>query len=463
MKKRIIPWIIIITVVVLGISAAGFYAYRNAEKLFGVGFDDMVSMLLTGKVESTEDTEASEAIENSTEQNVLDSSRTCDSYEQFASDSLILDPKYSAVRSTIYDNMEEYCLQGTVLVGVGDDIVYVESFGKASEWDDIDNTNTTRYGIASLSKSFTAAAIMQLHEEGKLDVNDTIDKYFPDYAYGSEITILELLQMRSGIIDYLNDMDEYMTVEDSKAIYEAYVENEDWKGLDEYPWTREDMLKNLYNNDLKFEPDERYAYSNTNYYLLGCIVEQASGMDYDTYITENILEPCHMSSSNLAPMEGDAIGYIRNEGFVSSSRETLFAAGGIRSNAFDMFSWMRNLSKGNIISEESFATMIDVEEVAIKNQQYYEREQERLREELGEEYEEPEVDPDFVPTYYGCGLMVTGPVVWHRGYIDGFASYMSVDMETDVTIIILTNTGEERVTKNLEELVEDIREAMDSL
>lgn len=391
-----------------------------------------------------------------------DAEPVCDSYEEYASDKLILNPKYKEVRSAVYRGLKDRNLQGTVLVGVGDEIVYVESFGKASQWDNIANTNTTRYGIASLTKSFTAAAIMQLQEQGKLDVNDTIDKYFPGYKYGQDITILELLQMRSGIIDYLNEMGSYMTVSDSKAIYESFVEKDDFKGLDEYRWSRDDMLKNLYNNGLKFTPDEKYSYCNTNYYMLGCIIEQASGMDYETYIKKNILKPCHMTSSNLEPKDGDAVAYMGSEGFVLSSYETLFSTGAIRSNVFDMFSWLRNLSKGNIVSEKSFKYMIDVDDVAKKDKAFYDKEQERLKKEQGTAYEEPKVEPGYVPTYYACGLMVTDSLVHHTGYIDGFSNYMSVDLDTDVTIIILTNTSENKVTSDIRGLKNDITNAVES-
>lgn len=389
--------------------------------------------------------------------------RECDSFEEYATDKLILNPKYKEVRSAVYRGLKAHDLQGTVLVGVGDEIIYAESFGKASQWDNIANTNTTRYGIASLTKSFTAASIMQLQEEGKLDVNDTIDKYFPDYKYGKDITILQLLQMRSGIIDYLNEMGSYMTVSDSKAIYDSFVENDDFKGLDEYRWSREDMLKNLYNNGLKFTPDERYSYCNTNYYMLGCIIEQASGMDYDKYITKNILEPCHMTSSNLAPRDGDAVAYMNSEGFVLSSYETLFSTGAIRSNVFDMFSWLRNLSKGNIVSKKSFEAMIDSTDVAKKNKAFNDKEQERLKKEQGDAYEAPKVDPKFVPTYYVCGLMVTDSLVSHTGYIDGFSNYMSVDLDTDVTIIILTNTSENKATGDIRGIKDDITNAVEGV
>lgn len=429
------------------------------EEIAGVINNEIENEIETGNA----DGESANDDESLTNDDENSSNNKCESYRYLASETLLLDSRYRDVRQAVYDGLEEHDLQGTILVGVGDDIVYAESFGKASEWDNIDNTNITRYGIASLTKSFTSAAIMQLYEEGKLDIYDSIDKYFPDYKYGKDITILELMQMRSGIIDYLNDMKRYMTVSDSKAIYEEFIENKDYKGLDEYKWSREDMLKNLYNNDLLFEPDEQYAYSNTNYYLLGCIIEQVSGMEYDEYITEKILMPCDMSNSNLKPLENDAVSYIKSEGFVSSSYETLFAAGGIRSDVFDMFSWIRNLSKGNIVSEESFEMMTDVKDVAIKDKQHYEKEQQRLKEELKDEYEEPEIAPDYEPTYYACGLMVTGPNVWHRGYIDGFANYMSVNVETDVTIIILTNSGDERATKDIGGLWNDINDAVEKI
>lgn len=404
------------------------------------------------------------ALENSKEEHESKHiERQCDSYEEFATDEIICKPSFEKVRKLVEEKANEYDLQGTVLVGVGDEIVYTESFGKASQWDNIDNTNTTRYGMASLTKAFTAAGIMQLYEEGKLDINDKINKYFPDYGDGYRISILELMQMRSGIVDYLNDMDKYMTLPESKAIYEQFMDNEDYKGLDEYAWTREEMLGNLYNNKLKFTPDDHYEYCNTNYYLLGCIIEQVTGLTYEEYITENILKPCHMNFSNLKPLAKDAVSYIHNEGFVSSSYETLFSVGGIRSNVFDMFSWIRNLSKGNVVSKDSFAFMIDVDKVAKKDQIYYQKEQEKLKEEQGDDYEEPAYDPDFVPTYYGCGWMVKGNTIWHRGYIDGFANYISMDLDTDVTIIILTNTSEDKKVKHIDKLWKDISEAANAL
>lgn len=389
----------------------------------------------------------------------------CVRYNYLATDSLILNPQYRGIQEVLYQKMGLYTIQGTVLVGVGDELVYVESFGKASEKKNINNTNTTRYGIASLSKSFTAAAIMQLYEEGLLDLNDTLEKYFPEYEYGKDITILDLLQMRSGIVDYLNDMKNYMTVSDSKAIYDSFVKRKDLKGLDEYKWSREDMLKNLYNNEVKYEHGEKYSYSNTNYYILGCIIEQLSGMDYETYVTEKFFKPCYMESSNLAPRDGDAVGYLKTEGegYVLSSYETLFSVGAIRSNVFDLFSWIRNLTKGNVVSKESFYKMIDVRDVAIKDQIAYEKEQQEQREKLGNKYVEPEVEPDVIPTYYACGLKVTGNKVWHTGYIDGFANYMFTDLSNGVTIIILTNAGEKRAIKNFSRLWQEVENAVEKV
>ena len=384
-------------------------------------------------------------------------------YDNLEYDTYILDPKYKVIKSTVQKEMNNHSVQGTILVGVDDDIVYAESFGKASKWDGINNTLMTRYGIASLTKSFTATSIMKLYEEGKLDINDTIDKYFPDYIYGKDITILQLMQMRSGIIDYLNDMENFISVSDCKKIYDSFVENNDYKGLDEYPWSRDDMLRNIYNDELKFTPDEKYSYSNTNYYMLGCIIEQVSGMKYDEYVAENIFKPCHMDNSSLKPLEGDAVSYMQSEGFVSSSYETLFSAGGIRSNVFDMFSWLRNLTKGNVVSSDTFYRMIDTTKIAQKEQERYEKEQEKLKQELGTEYEEPKVDPNKVPTYYACGLQVTGSKVWHAGYIDGFSNYMSTDLDTGITIIILTNSSDDRVTEDVPGLWKKIYNAANSV
>ena len=162
-------------------------------------------------------------------------------------------------------------------------------------------------------------------------------------------------------------------------------------------------------------------------------------------------------------VESYDLHYMQSEGFVSSSYETLFSAGGIRSNVFDMFSWLRNLTKGNVVSSDTFYRMIDTTKIAQKEQERYEKEQEKLKQELGTEYEEPKVDPNKVPTYYACGLQVTGSKVWHAGYIDGFSNYMSTDLDTGITIIILTNSSDDRVTEDVPGLWKKIYNAANSV
>ena len=178
----------------------------------------------------------------------------------------IVAPGYEEVEKYLDEESAYKSFQGVALVAQGNEIKFAKAYGNADYDDNIVNKLTTRFAIASNTKQITAVAIMQLVEDGKVNLDDTIDKYFPNFKYANQITVRELLQMRSGLVDYLNAPELYFKDEESLKILNDYREK---PYFDEYVsdsrWTADIILNNLYLNELQFEPGQAYDYCNTNY------------------------------------------------------------------------------------------------------------------------------------------------------------------------------------------------------
>lgn len=319
----------------------------------------------------------------------------------------IVDPAYEEVERYLDEESAYKGFQGVALVAQGNEIKFAKAYGNADYDDNIVNKVNTRFAIASNTKQFTAVAIMQLMEDGKINLNDTIDKYFPKFKYANQITVRELLQMRSGLVDYLNAAELYFKDEESLKILNDYREK---AYFDEYVsdsrWTADIILNNLYLSELQFEPGQAYDYCNTNYYLLGLIIEQASGVSYEDYIKENIFKPCGMKISSMSAEDTDAKGHGSVEsGEIVVNPKFTFAAGNIYTNVYDLLRWERMLHTGKLLSQESYNEMITPSE----------------------------------DSGYGFGLIISNGIIRHSGVIDGFNSYTEYDSAKDITIIILEN------------------------
>ena len=339
----------------------------------------------------------------------------------------IVEVGYENLEKFLKDETANKSFQGVALVAEGDKIVFLKAYGYADVEENRENKLTTRFAIASNTKQFTATAIMQLVEQNKISVDETIDKYFPNYKYGSKITIKNLLQMRSGIPDYLNELDLFMKDEDTKKMLKEYENNSYYdKYVEDKRWSSEIILKNLYLTELKFEPNEYYDYSNTNYYLLGVIIEKVSGISFEDYLDENIFKPCEMTTSSMRVGKLDAKGHGSKEsGEILANSKFTYSAGGIYSNILDMFNWNRMLHKGNILSNKSYNEMI------------------------------APVDD------YGYGLFIKDNIIRHNGLIDGFTSNMEYDIKKDRTIIVLENSNSETEHLDAQYHTDLIREYVD--
>lgn len=248
------------------------------------------------------------------------------------------------VKEQMDNVLEGRKFKGIVSLTKNGEVVYQYVNGKDKDENDL-TIGSSMY-IGSTSKQFCAASIIMLRDKGKLSVDDTLDKYFPEYEEGKKLTIKNLLTMRSGILDMVNEA----------QLEEVNYENTAEENMDI-------VRKWIFSQPLKFEPDSEYAYSNSNFFLLSEIVKQVSGMSYHDFVRENIFEPLGMSHSGFIEDVTDdpvwADGLKREEGNNPINPQGLpTGAGDIASNAADMDLWMAGLSDGTIVSEESYKEMI---------------------------------------------------------------------------------------------------------
>jgi CubicO group peptidase (beta-lactamase class C family) len=236
---------------------------------------------------------------------------------------------------------------GSVLVAKDGQIVLREAYGKANYELDVPNTVDTKFRIGSVTKQFTAMAIMILAEQGKIAVDDPVSKHLENSPVAWEkITIRHLLNHTSGIPSYTS-FPQMMT----RTV--------------RLPATLDEVIASFNDKPLEFEPGERFAYSNSAYIVLGKIIERASGHDYATFLKRNIFEPLEMDDTgydhNGAILPRRAAGYSRtlvllaNAPYIDMSWP--HAAGALYSTVNDLSKWDQALLAGKLISPESYELM----------------------------------------------------------------------------------------------------------
>ncbi|MCQ6265135.1 beta-lactamase family protein [Fictibacillus sp. WQ 8-8] len=222
----------------------------------------------------------------------------------------------------------EIHFSGSVFVKQGDQILADYSFGLANRSEKMNNVSDTKFGIASGSKLFTAIAICQLAEEGRLSyhslLGDCLNQSFPHFS--QEITIHQLLTHTSGIPDYFDEevMEDYEDLWINKPMYHV-------RGP-------KDFLPLFQNEKMKYDPGSKFHYNNAGYILLGLIVEQVSGMAFTDYVEKNIFERVGMDAgyfeTDSLPSKA-ALGYIdQSDGSWKTNIFSLPAKGGPDGGAY---------------------------------------------------------------------------------------------------------------------------------
>ncbi len=214
---------------------------------------------------------------------------------------------HTKLQNIIVDIQQNLDFSGTILVENQEKAALVnQSFGYANRSEQIENNTKTRFGIASGCKLFTAIAICQLIEKGRLSldskVSDCLNHHFKHLD--EQITIEHLLTHTSGIADYFDE-------EEMENFEELWVENPMYQLR-----TLCDFLPLFQDRPMKYRVGERFHYNNAGYILLGLVVEHISGMNFSDYIQKNVFDPANMKESGYFSLDSlpsnTAIGYIDN-------------------------------------------------------------------------------------------------------------------------------------------------------
>lgn len=320
---------------------------------------------------------------------------------------------HSNLSGSIPDKIDQYLtnekFQGTVLIAKEGEILFEKGYGLAAT--DLPNSPSTLYQIASLSKTFTAVAVMQLVEKELLNLDSPISQYFPDFPNGESITISHLLSHSSGIPDYL------------KANFEFDYSKE---------WNPNDIVKTVSDSELEFTPGKSFRYSNTGYVMLGLIVEKVSGQSYANYIEEHIFEPSNMSHSMFTVSAGipKAEGHVEGKIGPFMHNSAAYAAGDIISTVEDLERFDRALRNHVLISKETSELMSMTHAKKFPSQYGY--------------------------GWYTQDVMGKKAVGHPGGYPSGFRHYVTRLIDEELTVIVLSNemtVNSKRINRNLTSIV----------
>lgn len=294
----------------------------------------------------------------------------------------------------------------SVAVIQGNDTLLLKGYGKADVEFSVPTPPNAMYEIGSVTKQFTAAAILQLRDAGKLDLDADISRYLPDFpTQGRKISVRRLLDHTSGI----------------KGITEV----PEFGDLSRRALPRDSAIALIARQKFEFEPGEAQVYNNSAFILLGLIIEKQSGMTYADYVEKNIFAKLGMTRSrycsNAAVVEGRAHGYtyagreVQLAGY--HDFRWPYSAGSLCSSAGDLVAWLQALHGGKVLTPKSYAEMTTGSTLA-----------------------------DGTPTRYGMGISVANDVrgarmISHGGAIDGFVSQASWYPDQRVAVVVLMNSA----------------------
>ncbi len=303
------------------------------------------------------------------------------------------------------DRLEAIGFQGAVLVELNGREALARGYGYSDSEARIRNTPETVFDIGSLTKQFTAAAIMRLQMLNKLELTDSLSRYFEQVPSDkTAITIHDLLRHRSGLPSNIG--------KDYEQISEA------------------DFVTGVMRAPLQFRPGQSFGYSNIGYSLLGLIIEKASGMGYEAFLSEHLLKPAGLESTGYSRPRFDAaqvaVGYHQN-GEVWGRPTTkewgedapywhLTGNGGLLSNVRDLYAWHRALQENTVLTEE------------LSRRMYHPNLQ----------------DQEDVRHYYAYGWDVVRTrrntrVAWHNGMNGYFYADLHRYLDEGMAVIVLSN------------------------
>ena len=287
----------------------------------------------------------------------------------------------------------------------GSDTLLLKGYGKADvEWN-VPMPADAVFEIGSVTKQFTAVAILQLRDEGKLSLDDDITKWLPDFdPRGNKLTLRRLLDHTSGMVG-LTEMREFGNLVNSR-----FPRDSAYALIKRYPF--------------QFPTGEAQIYNNSAFWLLGLVVEKASGMTYEEYVEKKLFEPLGMKRSmycnSSENVERRAHGYGVQNGLIRRAPTNVhtwpFSAGSLCSTAGDLVTWLKALHGGKVLSPGSYTELIT-----------------------------PSKLNDGTPLRYSMGLSVGKDIrglnyIGHGGSIAGFTAEAGWYPDAQVAIVVLMNT-----------------------
>ena len=296
---------------------------------------------------------------------------------------------------------------GAVLVAKNKKIVYQNQIGTADFKKKTLLNKESVFQLASVSKQFTAAAIMLLQQRNQLKLTDTVNTYFPNFPYKA-VTIKTLLNHTGGLPKYF------------------WIAEHKWQ--QKKAPSNNEMMELLTTSNVQrfFKPGRNFDYSNTGYFVLASIVEKISGISFGSFLKQNIFEPLQMKNSYVYSFENDSIrenqldGYRLHRGWrhvkiPSTVNDAIVGDKNVYTTAEDLFKWTQGLNSGNLLSKESLALMFT------KGETIYGRK---------------------VP--YGFGFRIDTKEknsIYHYGKWNGFSTGLTTYLEDDLVVIILEHTS----------------------
>ena len=307
---------------------------------------------------------------------------------------------------------EEGNFAGAVMVVRDGQVLLEKAYGLSDQAQNLPNTTETKFRIFSITKTFTAIAILMLQKQGKLDVQASACEYVPDCPdHWQPITLHHLLSHTSGLQDCNCPADVYLPERVATPV--ALV----------------DHVGFYRDAPLLFEPGTRYRYSNASYVVLGYIIEQVSGQKYADFLRQNIFEPLDMANTGIdEDLDGLALGYTEGRPPLPVEYEDVswgLGAGGLYSTLEDLYRFDQALYTDALLPAAAREAMFTGHV--------------RIQAELG------------VAAGYGMvrgmhGAFNNESVIWKDGCCYGFTSFLGRFVEDDVTVIILTNRNHDWTT-----------------
>ncbi|MDJ0688398.1 MAG: serine hydrolase [Xenococcaceae cyanobacterium MO_188.B32] len=309
------------------------------------------------------------------------------------------------IEAYLQAHLETGYFMGSVLVSRAGEVLLSKGYGMANLEHSIANTPQTKFRLASLTKQFTAAAILKLQEQNLLDVHNSIATYLPDYPHGEEITVNQLLNHTAGIPNFTS-FDDYQT---KKRL----------------PTKLDDLIACFSDRPLEFTPGDRFSYSNSGYLVLTKIIETVSNRSYADYLQKYIFEPLGMKDSGYdrheTILKNRASGYVSTgEGYQNAEYIDMSVpsgAGGLYSTVEDMYKWERSLFTDAVLDRSSRDAMF-TSTVKI-------------------------TDEENEQIYHSYGWVIDTQYSRHRissnGGIEGFLTHIARYPDEQVAVVVLGN------------------------